>query len=153
MYPPLDTPTISLSIDVFARYTWIYLLKSKTEALTAFKQFKASTENQFNLKIKSIQIDWGGEFKSYISLLLESGINHRIICPHTHHQNGMVERKHGHIVELGLTLLAMASLPYKFCNHAFLTTVYLIINRLPTAALIFQILYSIYITKLEIVIS
>lgn len=51
----------------------------------------------------------------------------------------MVERKHRHIVDLGLTLLNHASLtllnhaslPLKFWDHSFLTSVYLI-NHLPT---------------------
>lgn len=60
----------------------------------------------------------------------------------------MVERKHRHIVELGLTLLAIASLPYKFWDHAFLTAVYLI-NRLPTAALQFQVPYTLLYHKIH----
>nr|KYP61147.1 Putative copper-transporting ATPase PAA1 [Cajanus cajan] len=50
----------------------------------------------------------------------------------THHQNGVVERKHRHIFELGLTLLAQANLPMQFWDHAFMTNVYLI-NRLPSS--------------------
>nr|KYP47851.1 Retrovirus-related Pol polyprotein from transposon TNT 1-94 [Cajanus cajan] len=61
-------------------------------------------------------------------------IQHRLICPHTHHQNGVVERKHRHIVELGLTMLAQAHLPMHFWDHAFLTIIYLI-NRLPSSSI------------------
>lgn len=52
-------------------------------------------------------------------------------CPHAHQQNGAAERKHRHIVKVGLTLLAHASMPLKFRDEAFLTATYLI-NRLPT---------------------
>lgn len=52
-------------------------------------------------------------------------------CPHAHQQNGSAERKHRHIVEVGLSLLAHASMPLKFWDEAFLTAVYLI-NRLPS---------------------
>ena len=48
----------------------------------------------------------------------------------------MVERKHRHIIDLGLTLLHHASLPLQFWDYAFTTSVYLI-NRLPTASLKF----------------
>jgi hypothetical protein len=51
--------------------------------------------------------------------------------PHAHQQNGSEERKHRHIVEMGLTLLAHASVPLKFWDEAFLTAVFLI-NRLPS---------------------
>lgn len=42
------------------------------------------------------------------------GISHHVSCPHTHQQNGSAERKHHHIVEVGLSLLAHASMPLKF---------------------------------------
>lgn len=48
-----------------------------------------------------------------------------------HQQNGSAERKHRHIVEVGLSLLAHASMSLKFWDEAFLTTVFLI-NRLPS---------------------
>uniref|UniRef100_A0A803Q8Q5 Uncharacterized protein n=1 Tax=Cannabis sativa TaxID=3483 RepID=A0A803Q8Q5_CANSA len=38
-------------------------------------------------------------------------------CPTTRQQNDLVERKHKHIVEIGLALLAQASLPLKFCDE------------------------------------
>lgn len=59
------------------------------------------------------------------------GIEHQISCPHAHQQNGSAERKHRHIVEIGLSLLAHASMPLKFWDDAFLTSVFLI-NRLPS---------------------
>jgi hypothetical protein len=51
--------------------------------------------------------------------------------PHTHQQNGSAERKHRHIVETGLALIAHASVPIKFWDEAFFTATYLI-NRMPT---------------------
>ena len=93
-------------------------------------------ELQLNTKIKSIQSDWGGEYKPFSRLLASFGISHRLTCPHTHHQNGVVERKYRHIVDLGLTLLHHASLPLQFWDYAFTTTIYLI-NRLPTTSLKF----------------
>jgi hypothetical protein len=62
------------------------------------------------------------------------GISHLVSCPHTHQQNGSAERKYCHNVEVGLTLLAHASMPLKFWDEAFLTVVFLI-NRLPTPVL------------------
>lgn len=46
------------------------------------------------------------------------------------------ERKHRHIVEMGLALLAKASMPLKFWDEAFLTAAYLI-NLLPSRILNF----------------
>nr|KYP67039.1 Retrovirus-related Pol polyprotein from transposon TNT 1-94 [Cajanus cajan] len=133
-------------IDAFSKYTWIYPLKSKAETLSVFQQFKAMAELQFNTKIKSVQSDWGGEYRAFTSFLATNGIQHRVICPHTHHQNGVVERKHRHIVEIGLTLLHHASLPLKFWDFAFTTAVYLI-NRLPSAALNFNVPFTTLFNK------
>ena len=58
-------------------------------------------------------------------------------CPHAHQQNGSAERKHRHIVEVGLALLANASMPLKFWDEAFLTATYLI-NLLPSKVINFD---------------
>jgi hypothetical protein len=58
------------------------------------------------------------------------GITHQFSCPHTHQQNGDAECKHHHIVEMGLTLLAHASMPLKYWDEAFLAMTYLI-NHIP----------------------
>lgn len=68
------------------------------------------------------------------SFLKSHGIIHRFTCPHTHHQNGSVEREHKHVVETGLTLLAQANMPLQYWDHAFLTSTFLI-NRMPTTVL------------------
>nr|KYP52268.1 Retrovirus-related Pol polyprotein from transposon TNT 1-94 [Cajanus cajan] len=121
-------------VDAHTRFTWIFLLKSKAHTLDVFKQFHAMVQNQFQLPVKEIQIDWGGKFRSFTSYLAQHGIHHCLICPNTHHQNGVVECKHRHIVELGLTLLAQAHFPMHFWDYAFLTSVYLI-NRLPSSSI------------------
>ncbi|KAI3810393.1 hypothetical protein L1987_20005 [Smallanthus sonchifolius] len=88
-------------------------------------------ERQFNTKLKCIQSDWGGEFRLLTNLCRNLGIIHRRSCPHTSEQNGIVERRHRHVVETGLSLLAHSSLPQRFWHFAFETAVYLI-NRLPS---------------------
>lgn len=76
-----------------------------------FHLFQKYVSTQFNAKIKVVGSDFVGEFRTFTKLLNEQGITHRLNCPHTSHQNGKVERKHRHIVELGLTLLAYAVMP------------------------------------------
>jgi hypothetical protein len=63
----------------------------------------------FNRKTISVQSNWGGEYEHLNSLFHKVGIAHQVSCPHTHQQNGVAERKHHHIVEMGLALLAHAS--------------------------------------------
>jgi hypothetical protein len=103
----------------------------RTEAHCIFLQFQAHVERLLNTKIKCAQSDWGGEYQKIHNTFRSLGIAHRVSYPYTHQQNGSVERKHRHIVETGLALLAHASMPIKFWDEAFLTATYLI-NRLPT---------------------
>jgi hypothetical protein len=83
-----------------------------------------------------MQTDWEGEYQKLNPFFQRIGISHNVSCPHAHQQNGSAERKHRHIVEVGLTLLAQASMPLKFWDEAFTTAVYLI-NRTPNKVLNF----------------
>jgi hypothetical protein len=93
-------------------------------------------ENLLSCKIKQIQTDGGGEYNShpFKQFLATHGIHHRITCPHTSQQNGIAERKHRHVIETSLALLAQSHLPPKFWVEACLTAVYLI-NRMPSHTL------------------
>lgn len=121
-------------VDDYSCYTWLYPLKHKGESVNAFNLFKAQVENQFNCRIKSLQCDNGIEYKPIATIAQASGIAMRFTCPYTSAQNGRAERKHRHIVEVGLTLLAQAGLPLVYWVDAFQMATYLI-NRLPTPVL------------------
>ncbi|KAK9132427.1 hypothetical protein Scep_011955 [Stephania cephalantha] len=121
-------------IDDSTRFTWLYPLKLKSDALHAFMHFKSMVENQFRSTIKRVQSDWGGEYRSFKSVLDKCGIIFQHPCPHTHAQNGRAERKHRHIVEMSLTLLAHSKVPLKYWWDACSTAAF-IINRLPTKVL------------------
>jgi histone deacetylase 1/2 len=133
-------------VDAYSRFVWVYPLKLKSETMQQFVKFKSMVELQFNCTIKTVQTDGGGEFRPLTKYLTNLGIIHRLTCPHTHHQNGLVERKHRHIVETGLTLLSQASLPMKFWDHAFVTAAFLI-NRMPTPVLDHQSPYFVLLKK------
>lgn len=98
-------------IDDFSRFTWIFPLKCKSDALKTFVEFKKLVENKIERKIKCLQSDMGGEYQGFINFVKDQGVEFRHSCPHTSTQNGRVERKHRHIVETGLTLLAQAQMP------------------------------------------
>ena len=69
------------------------------------------------------------------------GIMHRLNFPHTHHQNGVVERKHRHIVETALTMLSQTSMTLDYWDHAVISSAYLI-NRLPSLAIQNEVPYQ-----------
>jgi len=101
-------------VDAYSKFTFLYLIHYKSQVKNVFKIFKNLVENQTGYKILALQYDNAKEYLSLTSYLQECGINHRLSCPYTHEQNGSVERKHRHIVDMGLTLLSTASLPLKF---------------------------------------
>jgi hypothetical protein len=78
-----------------------------------------------------MQTDWGGDYEKLNPFFQQIGIAHHASCPHAHQQNGSAERKHRHIVEIGLTLLTKASMPLKFWDESFASAVRLI-NVLPS---------------------
>ena len=77
----------------------------KSDVFSTFQHLQTLIKRQFSLKIKSVQTDWGGEYRKLNKFFQTIGIHHRLIYPHTHEQNSTVERRHQHIVETGLTLL------------------------------------------------
>lgn len=83
-----------------------------------------------------MQTDWGGEYEKLNSFFQKVGITHLVSYPHAHQQNSATERKHRHIVEVGLSLLSHASMPLKYWHEAYLAATYLI-NHTPTKILDF----------------
>jgi len=119
-------------LDIFSKFTWIYLIQNKSQVV--FKRFKTFVENQTGCKIRSVQYDNAKEFLAFTSCFTEHDIHHRLICHHTHQQNGSIERKHRHITESGLALLVGSLLPLTFWGEAFVLFVH-IINVLPALVL------------------
>ena len=48
-------------IDDYSRFTWIYLLKKRSDVFQVFHNFQALVERKFDCKIIAMQSDWGGE--------------------------------------------------------------------------------------------
>lgn len=74
--------------------------------LPPFFSFKNQAELQLGFPLKTLQSDWGVEYRAFTTFLTNNGIIHKTSCFRTHEQNGVVERKHRHIVDHGLALFA-----------------------------------------------
>lgn len=98
-------------VNHFTSFTWLYLLVNKFEVYFKFLMFKAMVKNQFSTTIKCLRSDDGGEYtyKVFESYLALNGIFHQISCAYTPKQNGLVERKHRHLLETTITLISQAS--------------------------------------------
>jgi hypothetical protein len=136
------SPTLSINgnryyvsfVDAFTCFTWVYPIQSKSEVMPVFIKFQTMIERLLNAKIKCVQSDWGGEYRNPNKYFQSIGIIHHVSYPHTHQQQGCVERKHRHLIDTALALLIDSSIPKLFWDEACLTSYYLI-NRLPTPLL------------------
>lgn len=52
-------------VDEYSRNVWLYLLKSKDEAIVAFKNWKALGGNQTGRRLKKLRTDNGLEYCSH----------------------------------------------------------------------------------------
>jgi hypothetical protein len=77
-------------IDDYSKFTWIYLLRHKSEVFKFFREFQSLVERLFNRKILAMQSDWGGEYEKLNSFFRTVGICHLVSCPHTHQQNALL---------------------------------------------------------------
>ena len=71
--------------DDYSRYSYVYLMKRKSEAFEIFKKFRAEVENQLGKRIKVIRSNRGGEyllgdFKDYLT---QNGIVSQLTAPRT----------------------------------------------------------------------
>lgn len=76
-----------------------------------------------------MQSNYGGESRPFTKYILELCIQHKFTCSYSSHKIGTVERKHKHIVEMGLTMLSHVSMYLHLRVHNFSTLVH-DINRL-----------------------
>ena len=88
---PTSSPSYSdlrymmVVVDDFSRYSWVYFLENKSEALTYFMRFQLMVEKEFSSAIKCLRIDDGGEILSheFSRFCKEHGIKRQFTCPNT----------------------------------------------------------------------
>lgn len=138
---PMSTHSLSGSryiltiTDDFSRFTWIFFLKTKSETLSKFQQFKSMVELPGKFKLQAIRSDRGGEYTShaFIKFCDESGIARQLTQAHTPHQNGVAERKNRSLLEKARSMAFACNLPSFLWTEAIATANY-VINRTPTRA-------------------
>lgn len=117
------------AVDDHSRYTWITLMKNKSEARLHVQNFIHFIKTQYNHSVKSIRTDNGPEFLMP-DFYASKGILHQTSCVDSPQQNGRVERKHQQILNIGRALLVQSNLPKSFWCYAVSHAVY-IMNRVP----------------------
>jgi Integrase core domain len=126
-------------IDCCSRVTWLFLMRSKSEVPDCFQNFYKMVETQYGKRVKILRSDNGTYYtnQSMQAFLRSEGIVHQTTCVNTPEQNGVVERKNRHILEVTRCLLFSTNVPRYLWGEATKTAVYLI-NRMPLRAVEFR---------------
>ena len=94
------------------KYFYVYLLKSKGEALEKFILYKIEVENQLSGKIKLIKSDRGGEYVTPVGdYCAQHGIRHEVTPPYSPQSNGAAERKNRTLKDMMNAMLISSGLP------------------------------------------
>ena len=139
---PLPVPThlgfryFVTFLDDYTHWISVFLLKQKSDLLTAFRGYLSNFVNPSGHKIGTIRTDNGGEYKSseLTNLLLNLGIRHEFSAPYTPQQNGSAERLNRTLMETCRSQLLSTDLSLVFWGEALLHSAY-VLNRRPTRAL------------------
>ncbi|XP_019251086.1 PREDICTED: uncharacterized protein LOC109230004 [Nicotiana attenuata] len=105
------------------------------QARTSFPVSNSRAEN-FGKMIKCFRSDNGSEFFNHNceTLFQMHGIIHQSSCPHTPQQNGVVEKRHRHVLETARAIRFQGNLLVSFWGACVDAVVY-IINRIPSTVL------------------
>ncbi|CAF1901098.1 BnaCnng51620D [Brassica napus] len=106
----------------------------KSEVANLFQNFCAMSVHQFGQSVQVIRSDNGTEFMVLTKYFQKTGIIHQTSCVDTPQQNGRVERKHRHILNVARACLFQSKLPITFWGESILAAAH-IINHTPSQVL------------------
>lgn len=134
-------------VDDFTRYNHIYLLKSKDETFSKFRQYKYLVENQTGAKIVKLKSDRGGEYSSneFLAYLKQEGIQIERGPAERPMANSVSERFNWTLLARIRTQMAQSGLPLylwgelaQYSSHQ--------INCLPSKSIQFQCPLELYVS-------
>ncbi|GJS81147.1 retrovirus-related pol polyprotein from transposon TNT 1-94 [Tanacetum coccineum] len=113
---PMRVPSINgkkYILDDYSRYTWVYFLRTKDEALDMIINFINQVQQNLKAQILKIRTDNGTEFKNekLQSFYAKLGIVHNTSIARTPQQNGLVECRNRRLVNAARTMLIFLKTP------------------------------------------
>lgn len=106
--------------------TWLYLLKQRSEVPFVLQSFYHEIKTQYSVDLRILRTNNALEFTqiSISSFCASQGIIHQTSCSYTSQQNGVVEHKHRHILDVACTLFFPMHVPKYLQCDAVLTLVF-----------------------------
>lgn len=122
--------------DDATRYTVADILRTKDEALNAYKTFAAWAQTQHGIKIKALCSDRGGEYtgREFTKFLQQEGTEHRLTTHDTPQHNGVAKSLNRRLLERVCAVLHHSELPKNLWAEALRNAVWLK-NRTSTKTL------------------
>lgn len=103
-------------IDVYTRYSYVYVLKKKSDAAAKILEWMCVAENQYKQKLLHLRSDNWGEFTSiaFKHQVAVRGVTLQTTPPRSPEANGMAERFNSTIQDKTRTIMIL--LP---CQHSY----------------------------------
>ena len=114
-------------IDDYSRYTCVYFLQTKDETFRSYLKYEAWLSTQYNIRIKCLNSDRGGEYlsKEFSDHLKENGTIRRLTVHDTPEHNGVAERGNRTNLEIVRAMLHDSGLPKFLWAEAVSHAIYL----------------------------
>lgn len=131
-------------VDDCTRFTWVYLMKHKSDAKHIIPKFFSLIETQFHKVIKGFKSNNAPKL-SFSDFFDSRGVVHQFSCVERPEQNSVVEHKHQHLLNVATALYFQSWVLISFLGDCVFTVAFLI-NRLPVSLLqnnsLYQLLYN-----------
>lgn len=126
-------------IDDYSRKYWVYILKTKSKALSRFKEWCKEVELEKGLSLKTLRTDNGLEFLSeeFNKFCRDKGMRRHRSVPGNPQQNGVVERMNRTLLERVRCMMLQSDMAKKFWAEAVTIAAYTI-NKCSSSALKFK---------------
>ena len=113
-------------VDEYSRYTWVFLLKSKSETAGELIAFITEMDRLNGNVVKQLRSDHGTEFRNRTleNFCVEKGISQNFSSVMTPEQNGVAERRNRTLIEAARTMLLESGLSKGFWTEAIRTACY-----------------------------
>lgn len=108
------------------------MMKNKHDAIDILINFFIMVETQYKSTVSSVRTDNAKELceRDMLKFFHNKGVIHQKSCPDTPQQNGVVERKHRHLLEIARGLFFHSRVPTRLWGECLLCATHLI-NKMP----------------------